>query len=222
MRSCYSNFIYLLEKLEHLCYTAIRYSINDIASSMRGHRPLSTSHGTVMWSFGKGGGSMFDLFFSSQRVALSASVCSLQRPFLDAACPKAIKKENVCPLHTLAVLPATFCIQAIRPIGLVVFCYRSFRKEGSCGFKPSNQATSNVTSVTTEFKKTHFFSQKCRVPTTSKRSGHCKVRFQKCKCPIRLKSHNQPDIIYHYGRLGYGSKKSRIQYRRNSGARRCS
>lgn len=38
--------------------------------------------------------------------------------------------------------------------------------------------------------------------TDTKRSGHCKVQLQKCKCPIRLTPHNQPDIIYLDGRLG--------------------
>ena len=60
------SYIYLFEKLEHLCYTTIRYSIHGRASSIRDHRPLRTSHGIVVWSFGKGGGFMFDLFFSSQ------------------------------------------------------------------------------------------------------------------------------------------------------------
>jgi hypothetical protein len=143
--------------------------------------PIS-SRGTVVWSFGKGGSSMLDLFFSSQGVALSASACPLQRPLREAANTKALKKENVRSLETLAASPATFCLQPIRQVGYVIFRHKWFRKSSSLhftsGFRHFNQSARNVTSVTsvtTKFKKlpkntsTSFNALPC--PTLLSRSG---------------------------------------------------
>jgi hypothetical protein len=41
---------------------------------------LVRPHGSVVWSYGKGSGSMSDLFFSYQLVAYPVSACSLHRP----------------------------------------------------------------------------------------------------------------------------------------------
>jgi hypothetical protein len=103
---------------------------------------------------------MVDLFFSSQHLALSASACSLQRPFLDAADLKVIKKETARSLAMLAASPAPFCTQPTRQVGYMVFRLQSFGKRGSFrfirAFRYLNQSGKNVPSVPSVPSKTAF------------------------------------------------------------------
>ena len=117
---------------------------------------------------------MLDLFFSSQYLTLRASACSLQRPLLEAASPKALKKKYVRSLDTFAASQATFCLQPTNQVGRVTFLYKLFSKSSSCpfksGFRLPNQSANNVTSVTT---KTAFLST--FLVTHVERVGSCRV-----------------------------------------------